>query len=215
MALFKIGKSEEEKLLERRSRINKWKSDIDRAIRQYQKNREVNIQNAKISLSDGNVDKARVFASNIISLESAIKGLKDYKMFLENIDLNLQFAKTTKDVWASLKEGSEDLLKSQLSEKQVIQMQQNVEKIISSSDQIQERLSGQLEQITTAVNQRGEYNPESVDKILGDLKAPSKAETVASDAGQKQKAASAPSDKDLEELLKSINNQNAESEEKS
>ncbi len=216
MALFKIGKSEEEKLLERRSRINKWKSDIDRAIRQYQKNRETNLQNAKVALQDGNVDKARVFASNIISLESAIKGLKDYKMFLENIDLNLQFAKTTKDVWASLKEGSEDLLKSQLSEKQVIQMQQNVEKIISSSDQIQERLSGQLEQITTAVNQRGEYNPESVDKILGELKAPAKPEAATADSKQKQSATPVPGDKDLEELLKSISsgNQNEESSEK-
>lgn len=169
MVLFKFGKSEEEKMLERRSRINKWKSDIDRAIRQYEKNREMNIQNAKISLKDGNIEKARVFASNIVSLESAIRGLKDYKLFLENIDLNLQFADTTKKVWASLKEGSEDLLKSQLTEKQVIQMQQNVEKIISASDQIQERLSSQLDQITTAVNQRGEYNPESVDKILSSL----------------------------------------------
>ncbi|CAC12306.1 hypothetical protein [Thermoplasma acidophilum] len=200
--LFKFGKSEEEKMLERRSRINKWKSDIDRAIRQYEKNREMNIQNAKISLKDGNIEKARVFASNIVSLESAIRGLKDYKLFLENIDLNLQFADTTKKVWASLKEGSEDLLKSQLTEKQVIQMQQNVEKIISASDQIQERLSSQLDQITTAVNQRGEYNPESVDKILSSLSGESQ-KPQEKQAAQ-EPAESSSTDKDLEDLLKSL-----------
>ncbi|MCY0852138.1 Snf7 family protein [Thermoplasma acidophilum] len=202
MVLFKFGKSEEEKMLERRSRINKWKSDIDRAIRQYEKNREMNIQNAKISLKDGNIEKARVFASNIVSLESAIRGLKDYKLFLENIDLNLQFADTTKKVWASLKEGSEDLLKSQLTEKQVIQMQQNVEKIISASDQIQERLSSQLDQITTAVNQRGEYNPESVDKILSSLSGESQ-KPQEKQAAQ-EPAESSSTDKDLEDLLKSL-----------
>ncbi len=202
MVLFKFGKSEEEKMLERRSRINKWKSDIDRAIRQYEKNREMNVQNAKISLKDGNIEKARVFASNIISLESAIRGLKDYKLFLENIDLNLQFADTTKKVWASLKEGSEDLLKSQLTEKQVIQMQQNVERIISASDQIQERLSSQLDQITTAVNQRGEYNPESVDKILSSLSGESQKPQEKQTA--QEPAESSSTDKDLENLLKSL-----------
>ncbi|BAB59529.1 TVG0374267 [Thermoplasma volcanium GSS1] len=203
MVFFKFGKSEEEKMLERRSRISKWKSDIDRAIRQYEKNREMNIQNAKISLRDGNLEKARVFASNIVSLESAIRGLKDYKLFLENIDLNLQFADTTKKVWASLKEGSEDLLKSQLTEKQVIQMQQNVEKIINSSDQIQERLSSQLDQITTAVNQRGEYNVESVDKILETLKGDTEASKSASRTSEPAQG-EATTDKELEDLLKSL-----------
>ncbi|KAA8922831.1 Snf7 family protein [Thermoplasma sp.] len=202
MVLFKFGKSEEEKMLERRSRISKWKSDIDRAIRQYEKNREMNIQNAKISLKDGNIEKARVFASNIVSLDSAIRGLKDYKLFLENIDLNLQFADTTKKVWASLKEGSEDLLKSQLTEKQVIQMQQNVEKIISASDQIQERLSSQLDQITTAVNQRGEYNPESVEKILTSLSG--EGQRSQEKPTVQEAAESSTTDKDLENLLKSL-----------
>ncbi|PYB67862.1 MULTISPECIES: Snf7 family protein [unclassified Thermoplasma] len=202
MVLFKFGKSEEEKMLERRSRISKWKSDIDRAIRQYEKNRDMNIQNAKISLKDGNIEKARVFASNIISLDSAIRGLKDYKLFLENIDLNLQFADTTKKVWASLKEGSEDLLKSQLTEKQVIQMQQNVEKIITASDQIQERLSSQLDQITTAVNQKGEYNPESVEKILSSLSG--EGQKASEKPAVQEPSESASTDKDLENLLKSL-----------
>ncbi len=117
MVSIKFGKSEEEKLIERRSRISKWKSDIDRAIRQYERNRDSNVQNARIAIKDNNLPKAKLFGSNILALESAIKGLKDYKLFLENIDLNLQFSKTTKDIWASLKQGSEDLVKSQLSEK--------------------------------------------------------------------------------------------------
>lgn len=123
MVSIKFGKSEEEKLIERRSRISKWKSDIDRAIRQYERNRDSNTLNAKTAIKDNNLPKAKLFGSNILALDSAIRGLKDYKLFLENIDLNLQFSKTTKDIWASLKQGSEDLVKSQLSEKQMMQMQ--------------------------------------------------------------------------------------------
>ncbi|WP_393970746.1 Snf7 family protein [Oxyplasma meridianum] len=199
MVSIKFGKSEEEKLIERRSRISKWKSDIDRAIRQYERNRDSNIQNAKIAIKDNNLPKAKLFGNNIMSLESAIKGLKDYKLFLENIDLNLQFSKTTKDIWASLKQGSEDLVKSQLSEKQMAQMQTSIDRIVTASDQIQERLSGQLDQISTAVYQRGEINPESVDSILEKLSGESGGQKT-----EKEKEAKSPEDQKIDDILKGL-----------
>jgi hypothetical protein len=199
MVSIKFGKSEEEKLIERRSRISKWKSDIDRAIRQYERNRDSNMQNAKIAIKDNNMPKAKLFGSNILALESAIKGLKDYKLFLENIDLNLQFSKTTKDIWASLKQGSEDLVKSQLSEKQMAQMQTSIDRIVTASDQIQERLSGQLDQITTAVYQRGDMNPESVDNILEKLSEESGGQKT-----DKAKETVNPEDQKIDDLLKGL-----------
>ncbi len=199
MVSIKFGKSEEEKLIERRSRISKWKSDIDRAIRQYERNRDSNVQNARIAIKDNNLPKAKLFGSNILALESAIKGLKDYKLFLENIDLNLQFSKTTKDIWASLKQGSEDLVKSQLSEKQMAQMQTSIDRIVTASDQIQERLSGQLDQITTAVYQRGDMNPESVDNILDKLSEESGGQKT-----DKAKEAANPEDQKIDDLLKGL-----------
>jgi hypothetical protein len=199
MVSIKFGKSEEEKLIERRSRISKWKSDIDRAIRQYERNRDSNMQNAKIAIKDNNLPKAKLFGTNILALESAIKGLKDYKLFLENIDLNLQFSKTTKDIWASLKQGSEDLIKSQLSEKQMAQMQTSIDRIVTASDQIQERLSGQLDQISTAVYQRGDMNPESVDNILEKLSAESGGQKT-----EKGKEAANTEDQKIDDLLKGL-----------
>ena len=199
MVSIKFGKSEEEKLIERRSRISKWKSDIDRAIRQYERNRDSNMQNAKIAIKDNNLPKAKLFGTNILALESAIKGLKDYKLFLENIDLNLQFSKTTKDIWASLKQGSEDLIKSQLSEKQMTQMQTSIDRIVTASDQIQERLSGQLDQISTAVYQRGDLNAESVDTILEKLSAESGGQKA-----DKGKEAANQEDQKIDDLLKGL-----------
>lgn len=170
MTPFKFGKTENEKIMERRSKLNRWKSEIERAIRSYERNRERNVDDIKLALEDENNQKARVFASNIVMLNSAIRGLKDYKLFLDNIDLNLQFAKTTKDIWASLKEGSQDLIKSQLSDKQLTQINTNIENIMMSSDQIQERLNSQLDQITSSVDQIGQKNPEKVDDILSDIR---------------------------------------------
>ncbi|MCL5803360.1 MAG: Snf7 family protein [Thermoplasmataceae archaeon] len=199
MVSIKFGKSEEEKLIERRSRISKWKSDIDRAIRQYERNRDSNTLNAKTAIKDNNLPKAKLFGSNILALDSAIRGLKDYKLFLENIDLNLQFSKTTKDIWASLKQGSEDLVKSQLSEKQMMQMQTSIDRIVTASDQIQERLSGQLDQITTAVYQRGDMNAESVDNILEKLSENSEGQKT-----DKVKQSDNPEDQKIDDLLKGL-----------
>ena len=130
---IKLRKTEDEKNFERRSRISKWKSDIDRAIRQYKRNYDKNVESIKEAISTNNIQRARLFATNMVTLEGAMRGLTDYKLFLDNVDLSLQFAKTTKDIWGSLSESTKDLTNSRLTEKQALQVQQNVEKIISAS----------------------------------------------------------------------------------
>lgn len=207
MSPFKFGKTENEKIMERRSKLSRWKSEIDRAVRSYERNRDRNMEDVKLALEDGNDQKARLFASNIVMLNSAVRGLKDYKLFLDNIDLNLQFAKTTKDIWASLKEGSQDLIKSQLSEKQLTQINTNIENIMMSSDQIQERLNSQLDQITSSVDQIGQKNPEKIDDILTDLRkrmgvsgaSPSKEKSVEKRAEEMTK-----DEESVDELIKRL-----------
>lgn len=162
---IKFRKSEDEKNFEKRSKISKWKGDIDRAIRQYERNYDKNAQNLKTAIESENSPKAKLFATNIANLEGAIKGLKDYKLFLENVDLSLQFAKTTKDIWASLKQSAKDLAESQLSESQMSQVQQNIESIVSVSQQIEDRLSGQLEMITQSVDSKG-ISDKNVEDII-------------------------------------------------
>lgn len=221
MSPFKIGKSENEKIMERRSKLSRWKGEIDRAIRSYDRNRQKNIENIRAALEDSNNQKARVFASNILMLNSAIKGLKDYKLFLDNIDLNLQFAKTTKDIWASLKEGSSDLMKSQLSDKQLTQISTNIDNIMMSSEQIQERLNSQLDQITSSVDQIGQQgNPEKVDDILNQVRG--KISVSTGDGAQKQseKVSGGKSgdregdgfdDESVEELIKKLSEKDGDS----
>lgn len=205
MSPFKFGKTENEKIMERRSKLSRWKSEIDRAVRSYERNRDRNMEDVKLALEDGNDQKARLFASNIVMLNGAIRGLKDYKLFLDNIDLNLQFAKTTKDIWASLKEGSQDLIKSQLSEKQLTQINTNIENIMMSSDQIQERLNSQLDQITSSVDQIGQKNPERVEDILGDLRKRIGVSSGASSEKSAQKSAEPGNEEEsVDELIKKL-----------
>ena len=166
---IKIRKSEDEKNFEKRSKISRWKSDIDRALRQYEKNYEKNVQNLRLSIESNNTPKARLFAANIVNIDGAIRGLKDYKLFLDNVDLSLQFAKTTKDVWASLKESSKDLSTSQMSQKQMTQVQQNIENIVSISEQIEDRLSSQLELISSSIDSKG-VSDSKVDEIINKFK---------------------------------------------
>lgn len=192
-----ILKSEAEKFQTRLSKIHKWQMDIDRAIRQYEKNKDKSLQDAKIALSDDNRDKAKIFASNVLSLDSAIRGLRDYKLFLDNMELNMQFAKTTKEVWASLKQGSEDLIKSQLSEKQTIQMEQNIQKILTSSEEIQEKLTMQLDQISSAVYSKSVKASPDVEKLLN---------FISSEDKEKEKKVVSAEDEEnrLDDLLKRI-----------
>lgn len=178
---IKLRKSEDEKNFEKRSKISKWKGDIDRAIRQYERNYEKNIQNLKIALETENTPRARLFATNVINIDGAIKGLRDYKLFLENIDLSLQFAKTTKDVWASLKESSKDLVSSQISEKQMTQVQQNIESILSVSEQIEDRLSSQLEMVTQSIDTKG-ISDKNVDEIINNYMINNKKKTEKSES---------------------------------
>lgn len=193
MAL-KIRKTEDEKNFEKRSKISRWKGDIDRALRQYEKNYDRNVQNLKISIETNNVPKARLFAANIVNIEGAIRGLKDYKLFLENVDLSLQFAKTTKDVWASLKESSKDLASTQLSQKQMTQVQQNIDNIVSISEQIEDRLSSQLELISSSIDSKG-ISDSKVDEIINRFKS----QTSLSTSSSEQKL-----DEMIEEVKKSM-----------
>lgn len=207
MAPFKLGKTENEKIMERRSKLNRWKSEIERAIRSYERNRERNTENIRISLNEGNEQKAKIFASNILMLNSAIHGLKDYELFLDNIDLNLQFAKTTKDIWASLKEGSKDLIKSQLSDKQMNQISANIDNIMISSEQIQDRLNSQLDQITASVDQIGQKNPERVDDILKQIRtnmgSPAQSSSASSSSDKNQERVG-DDQKDIDDLINKI-----------
>jgi hypothetical protein len=192
---IKIRKSEDEKNFEKRSKISRWKSDIDRALRQYEKNYDKNVENLKLSIESNNMPKARLFAANIVNIDGAIRGLKDYKLFLDNVDLSLQFAKTTKDVWASLKESSKDLSTSQISQKQMTQVQQNIENIVSVSEQIEDRLSSQLELISSSIDSKG-ISDSKVDDIINKFKT-----------GEKSVESSSESklDEMIEEIKKSMN----------
>jgi len=201
---IKLRKSEDEKNFEKRSKISKWKNDIDRAIRQYERNYEKNVQSLRIAIDNENSPKTRLFASNIANLEGAVKGLKDYKLFLENVDLSLQFAKTTKDIWTSLKQSAKDLASSQLSESQMAQVQQNIESIVSVSEQIEDRLSGQLEMITQSVDSKG-ISDKNIEDIISKF-------TI--DKKQKVEDSEAKIDKMISEAKRSLNSQKEKMDQK-
>ncbi len=196
MAVFKFGKSEDEKILEKRSRISMDKSNIDRTIRQYERLKLKSIEDAKLALNDKNMRKARLFASFIASLESSINGLKDYKLLLESVDLNLQYSKTQKDIWSGLKQSSQDLVGNQLSEKQIAEISQSIDSIVDAQERIQDTLGDQLDSIKDAVDRSSEINETSRDKVLKELEE-EKEDNKTTEISDE--------DKRLNELIKEIN----------
>ena len=197
MAVFKFGKSEDEKILEKRSRISMNKSNIDRTVRQYERLKIKSVDDAKLALKDNNMRKAKLFASFITSLDSSIKGLKDYKLLLESVDLNLQYSKTQKDIWSGLKQSSQDLVGSQLSEKQIADISQSIDSIVDAQEKIQDSLGDQLDSIKAAVEQSADINESSRDVTLKELTDELKGETKTTVESEE--------DKRLNELLRGIN----------
>ncbi len=202
---IKFLKNDDEKFMEKKSRIMAWKSDIDRGVRQYEKNLQDSITKAKTAIKDNNTQKARVFAANILALDGAIKGLKDYKLFLENMEINLEFARTTKHVFESLQQGAKDLLSSQISEKENAQISTNINQIINSTSLIQSRLENQMQTISGAVNDTGNLNDEGITKIINSLQKNMDGKTTA----EPSRADPESTDGKLDELIRKLSSENS------
>ncbi|MCL5783001.1 MAG: Snf7 family protein [Candidatus Thermoplasmatota archaeon] len=202
---IKFLKNDDEKFMEKKSRIMAWKSDIDRGVRQYEKNLQDSITKAKTAIKDNNTQKARVFAANILALDGAIKGLKDYKLFLENMEINLEFARTTKHVFESLQQGAKDLLSSQISEKENAQISTNINQIINSTSLIQSRLENQMQTISGAVNDTGNLNDEGITKIISSLQKNMDGKTTA----EPSRADPESPDGKLDELIRKLSSENS------
>ena len=202
---IKFLKNDDEKFMEKKSRIMAWKSDIDRGVRQYEKNLQDSITKAKTAIKDNNTQKARVFAANILALDGAIKGLKDYKLFLENMEINLEFARTTKHVFESLQQGAKDLLSSQISEKENAQISTNINQIINSTSLIQSRLENQMQTISGAVNDTGNLNDEGITKIISSLQKNMDGKTTA----EPSRADPESTDGKLDELIRKLSSENS------
>jgi len=196
MSIINIRKSEDQKIMEKRSKISMNKSNIDRTIRQYERLRDKSTEDAKVALKDKNMRKAKLFASFIASLNASINGLKDYRLLLESIDLNLQYSKTQKDIWSGLKQSSQDLVGNQLNEKQMAEISQSIDSIVDAQERIQDTLGDQLESIKAAVDQSSGINEKSRDEVLKELTENTKEENNVE----------SEEDKRLKDLLNEINN---------
>lgn len=75
-------KSDEEKLMKKKSEINLIIADINRKIRQYEKLRDKSIKDAEIAERDNNRRRAIQITSSTASLNATIKGLKDYLLLM-------------------------------------------------------------------------------------------------------------------------------------
>ncbi len=199
MSIINIRKSEDQKIMEKRSKISMNKSNIDRTIRQYERLRDKSTEDAKVALKDKNMRKAKLFASFIASLNASINGLKDYRLLLESIDLNLQYSKTQKDIWSGLKQSSQDLVGNQLNEKQMAEISQSIDSIVDAQERIQDTLGDQLESIKAAVDQSSGINEKSRDEVLKELTENSKEENTENKEESEE-------DKRLKDLLDEINN---------
>ena len=191
-------KSTNEKFMESQSRIRKAQMEVDRGLRDYNSNLQESLQLLKVSLKENNIEKARTFALQVKQLDSVIKGLQDYKLYLAAISQSLKYSKTQQEMMKALSNSAKDLQKSLPNEKQLARVEEQFQIIAESSDKAIDILSNQLTEVSNNVNSKAKTTDVDVDKIIQSFK-----EIIAKEE-ESPKVSDATQDKEIDDLIKRL-----------
>jgi hypothetical protein len=191
-------KSTNEKFMESQSRIRKAQMEVDRGLRDYNSNLQESVQLLKVSLKENNIEKARTFALQVKQLDSVIKGLQDYKLYLAAISQSLKYSKTQQEMMKALSNSAKDLQKSLPNEKQLARVEEQFQIIAESSDKAIDILSNQLTEVSNNVNSKAKTTDVDVDKIIQSFK-----EIIAKEE-ESPKVSDATQDKEIDDLIKRL-----------
>lgn len=202
--VFKIGKSDEEKILEKRSKISMFKATVNRQIRQYEKILEKSREDAKLALRQNNMMKAKLFASFMNAIQTSINGLKDYSLLLESVDLNLMYSLTLKQTSSSIIQSSEALKSSELTPQQIADMSKSLNELTNAQERIQSTLVDQFDQIKDAVEQTANISTANPEKILESLSREMSQKSDSMSNTEMSGSESSKEDEELNKLLKEM-----------
>ncbi|MHB8361334.1 MAG: Snf7 family protein [Thermoplasmataceae archaeon] len=189
-----LKKSEEERRNETKANIRRYRSQIDRFVRDFTNSRQNAINNAKKALAENNLQAAKNAARNILRHERFIKYLKSFSLFIDNLQTTMDYVYMERNAQQTLLQANKNLSVNMLSEEQANQIQQSIENIMDNTRDLEERANSQLESLDTSLSSFSNQKAEDVGKIL---------EGIVS-GGNASGTTGTDSDKALEELLSKI-----------
>lgn len=184
--------------MESQSKIRKSQSDVDHGLREYNKVMTEAVRYLKEALKENNENRARVFAEQIKNLDSVIKGLQDYKLYLGAIELSLRYNRTQHEIMNTLSNGAKDLQNSLPTEKQLLKIQEEMQTIANSSDRAIDILTNQLDQVSQSVYDKTRIGDDDVNKIIESFKQ------VVSKEQESSGGSETTQDKEIDDLIKRL-----------
>ncbi len=169
MVGFKIRKNFEERALEGQSKIRTQIGAINRGIRDYQRIRDAYYQDALTASHQGNTQKVQLFANNVAQIDSAIAGLEDMKLLLDNVSLTLKYMTTSHGINNAIGNSADILRLSQVSEKEIAQFTQDLEKSMNLSEQASDILMNQIETISSTVSATSNIKTPKAQEIVNSM----------------------------------------------
>ncbi len=169
MVGFKIRKNFEERALEGQSKIRTQIGAINRGIRDYQRIRDAYYQDALTASQQGNTQKVQLFANNVAQIDTAIAGLEDMKLLLDNVSLTLKYMTTSHTINSAIGDSADILRLSQVSEKEIAQFTQDLEKSMTLSEQASDILMNQIESISSTVASSSQVKTPKAQDIVNSM----------------------------------------------
>lgn len=190
-------KTDEEKRYESRNKIRGYHNTIERYLRDFENLRVQAINTAKKAMAAKDMAAARNAARNVLRNELFIKYLKSFGLFIDNLQITMEYVFMERRAHATLTEANRDLKANILSAEQVNQIQQSIDSIMDTTRDLEDRANIQLDSIDSSLSSFANQKAEEVATTL---------ENIAAGASGSPSAAlgSADEDKSLDALLDRI-----------
>jgi Mg2+ and Co2+ transporter CorA len=162
MSPIPFKKTEEERLYESRSKIRGYKSSIDKTIRNFETLRAQSINAVRQGLINKDMAGAKNAARNVLRNDLAIRYMKSFKLFLENLSITMEFVFTERNINRTLTQANKDLRARMLTDEQASQIQKSIDSIGNSTQELEDRIYGQVDSLEGSLKSFADSKPEAV-----------------------------------------------------
>ena len=162
MSPIPFKKTEEERLYESRSKIRGYKSSIDKTIRNFETLRAQSINAVRQGLINKDMAGAKNAARNVLRNDLAIRYMKSFKLFLENLSITMEFVFTERNTTRTLTQANKDLRARMLTDEQASQIQKSIDSIGNSTQELEDRIYGQVDSLEGSLKSFADSKPEAV-----------------------------------------------------
>lgn len=191
-------KSEEEKRYESKNKIRTYQNSIQRYLRTFENLKVQSINMAKKALAAKDMAAARNAARNIQRNELFIRYLRSFGLFIDNLQITMEYVYMERKAHQTLTEANKDLRANILSSEQVGQIQQSIDSIMDTTRDLEDRANIQLDTLDQSLASFANEKQEDVEKTLESLAAGSTGKVSSGSSGGSEE------DRALDEILDRI-----------